>query len=99
MAIRIVHIFEMVEIEEDYAELIAKARRAVNFGFQRLIKMASVIESGAIVSDCEFLDFLYGAGVVNGDCGIVAKRMQKEHFLLAKTFHGAINELDHAEHA
>ena len=88
MPIRVIHVFEMVEIEEDHAELIAETRRAVDLGFQRLIKMTRVVEAGAIVSDGEFLDLLDGASIIDGDRGVVAQGMQREHFLLAETFHG-----------
>src|SRR4029078_11479758 len=87
------------EIEEDHTEFIAESRLAVNFRLQRLIKMTRIVKPGAIVSNCEFLNFLNRAGVINRDGGIVTERMQKEHLLLAKTFHGAVNELDHAKHA
>src|SRR5205807_5489541 len=61
--------------------------------------MTGVVETGAVIGDGEFLDLLDGPRVVNGDGGVIAQRMKKEHLLLAKTFHGAVDELDYAQNA
>src|SRR6476620_8419897 len=99
MPVGVIHMLEMIKVKEDHAEFIAKAGGAIDLSFQCLVKMAGVVEAGAIVSDCQFLDLLHGAGVINGDGSVIAKSMQEEHLLLPKTFHGAVDELDHAQNA
>src|SRR5438445_6669705 len=61
--------------------------------------MTRVVKSGTVISDGKFLDLFYGARVINGNGGVITKRMQKEHLLLAKAFHGAVDKLNHAQHA
>ena len=43
MSVSVIHILEVVKINKDDAELVAEARRAVNLGLQRLIKMSRVV--------------------------------------------------------
>src|SRR5205807_64773 len=40
MSVSVIHILEVVKINKNDAELVAEARRAVNLGLQRLIKMS-----------------------------------------------------------
>src|ERR1051326_1804742 len=99
MSVGIIDVLKVIKIKEDHAELIAKASRAIDLCFQRLIKMPRIVKTGAIVGDRQFLNLLYGARIVNGYSGLIAERMQEEHLLLAKALHGAVDELDHAQHA
>src|SRR5215467_382798 len=99
MPIGIIHVLKVIEVKEDHTELVAKTGGAIDLSFQSLVEMTRVVEAGAIVGDGEFLNLFYGTGVVNGDGGVVAERMQEEHLLLAKAFHGAVDQLDHAQNA
>ena len=58
MPVSIVDLLEMIEVDEDDAELIAEALRAVDLGFERLVKVTRVVEAGAVVGDGEFLNAL-----------------------------------------
>jgi len=89
---------EMVEINEDHAELVAKARRTVDFGFKRLVQMASIEEACTVVGDGEFLNFFDRPGILNRNRGVVAQGLQKEHLLLAHLDIG-VDQLNHAQHA
>ena len=75
---------EVVEIEEDDAELVAEAERAVDLGFDAVIEVARVVEAGAVVGDGEFLDLFDGAGVVDGDGGVVGHGLQEHELIFAE---------------
>ena len=60
--------------------------------------MAGIVETGAVIGNSKFLDLFNRSGVINGDGGVIAQCVQEEHLLLAKTFHGAVDELNYAQH-
>ena len=72
MPMSVVHRLEVIQIDEQHAELIAKSRRAVNLGLKRLIKVPRIVEAGAVVGDRQFLDLLDPARILNRDRRIVA---------------------------
>ncbi len=74
----------MVEIDEQHAELIAKSRRPVDFCFERLIQVPRVVESRAVVGDGQFLNLFHPARILNGDGGVIAKRLKKENLRLVE---------------
>ena len=75
MSVGIVHLLEVVEIEEEDAELVSETRRAVDLGFERLVEMTRVVESGAVVRDGQFLDAFHGARIIDGDGGVIGERL------------------------
>ena len=90
---------EVVEIEEDDAELVAEAGGAVDLGFDAVVEMARVVEAGAVVGDGEFLDLFDGAGVVDGDGGVVGHGLQEHELIFAEASGFDVDELDDAEDA
>src|SRR6266568_7309562 len=92
VSVRVVHLLEVVKIDEEDGEFIVETRRAIDFRFQRLVKVARVVEASAIVRDGEFLDFLYRARVLDGDRGKVAQRLQEE-LLLREAIHIYVHQL------
>lgn len=99
VSVGVIDLLEVVEVEEDHGELVSEALRAVDLGFEHLVKMARVVETGAVVSDGEFLNAFHGLGVVDGDGGVVAESMQEEHLALAEVLKRAVDELDDPEDA
>ena len=61
--------------------------------------MTRVVEAGAVICNGEFLNLLHCARVLDGDGGVVAERMQKEHLVVGETLHSAVDKLNHAEDA
>ena len=97
VAVVVVDQLEAVEIEEEDAELVAEAGGAVDLGLDGVVEMARVVEAGAVVGDGEFLDLLDGAGVVDGDGGIVGQGLQEHELIVAEAGHIDVDELDDAE--
>src|SRR5215469_3677731 len=91
VSVSVVHLLEVIEVNEQYAELISKAVGAIDLGFQRFVEVAGVVEAGAVVGDRQFLNLLDRARIIYGDGGVVAKGMEKEHFIVSKALHGAVN--------
>src|SRR5436190_7068221 len=99
MSVRVVDCFEVIEVNEQHAELITKTRRTIDLSLKRLIKMTRVIEASAVVGDSQFLNFFDGARVLDGNCRVVTQRLQKESFLIGEVVEMNVNQLDHAQHA
>ena len=98
MSMRVVDRLEVVEVDEDHAELVAEARRAVDLGFKGFVQMARIEQARAIVGDGQFLNLLDRPRILNRNRGIVAQRLQKEHLLLSQA-HVGVDQLDHAQYA
>ena len=98
MTVRVVHRLEVIQIDEQHTELVSESRRAVDLSLQCLIKMARVVEPGAVVRDGEFLNSLHPACILDGDGSVVAKRLQEKDLLLSKPRHVDIDQLNHAQH-
>src|SRR6476469_10826366 len=94
MSVSVIHLLEVVQIDEQNGELVAVACGTVDFGFQSLVKMPGIVEPGAIVRDGEFLNFFYRPGIFNGDGSVVANRLKKERFMVGEVIHIYINQLN-----
>ena len=97
VAVIVIDQLEAVEVEEEDAELVAEAVGAIDLGLDGAVEMARVVESGAVVGDGQFLDLLDGAGVVNGDGGIVGQGLEEHELIAAEGGHIDVDELDDAE--
>ncbi len=98
VAVCVVHILEVIEIDEDERKLEGVAVRAVDLGIEHEIQMARVVEAGAIVGDRQFVDALDVARVFDGDGGVIGERFEQREVALAETFRAdAIDQLDDAE--
>ena len=96
MAVGVVDLLEVVEVNKDHRKFVVVPRRAIDLGLQNFIEMAGVVEAGAIVGDGEFLNLLDGARVFNGDGGVVAECVQEEHFAFGVVVQRHVHQLDHA---
>ena len=82
MPVRIVHAFEVVEVEEQQAELQPHRHypRIAGFGdlfFEQCVQVPRVEQAGAVIRDAEVLDQVDVARILQGDGGIVAEHAQK----------------------
>src|SRR6266702_921858 len=98
VAVGVVYLLEMVEVDEQHREFVSESRRAINLRLQCLIEMARIVEPGAIISDGQFLDFFDRTRVFNRNRRIVAQRLQEERLLIAEVFHVYVYELNYAQH-
>jgi hypothetical protein len=98
VAVGVVHVFKMVEVDEDQGKLERVPVRAVDFRIEHEIQMARIVKAGAIVSDRQFMDSLDVARILDGDCGVIGERFEKSKIALAEPF-GAdtVDEFDDAE--
>src|SRR6266852_8322688 len=99
MSVGVVYLLEVIQIDEQDGELVAVARRTVDFGLQSLVKVAGVIQPGAIVGDGEFLNLLHRTCIFNGDGGVIANRLKKERFLVGKMFHLYVDQLNNSQNS
>src|SRR5579863_4869013 len=97
MAVRVIDRFEVIEIDEQNAELVSETRRAVNLGLKRLVEMARVVESSAVVGDGQFLDLLDPARILDGDGCVVAERLEEEKLRLRELRHVHVDQLNDAQ--
>ena len=97
VAVAVVDLLEVVEVEEEDAELVAEAGGAVDLGLDGVVEVARVVKSGAVIGDGEFLDLFDGAGVVDGDGGVVGQGLQEHELIVAEAGHIDVDELDDAE--
>src|SRR5689334_20133909 len=94
----VIHALEVIEIDEDYRELVAIAMGAVNLRVEHEIKMARIIERGAIVRDREFMDALHVPGVFDGNRRIIRERFKQRQLTRAEALIAhAVDQLNHAE--
>src|ERR1019366_5074464 len=77
VSILIVHPLKVVEVKKQEAELIAETLRTMHLVSQRGEQMARVVQAGAVVGDTEFLDALDGAGVLDGDGGVIGQGLHQ----------------------
>src|SRR5271166_6142642 len=67
VAVRIVNVLEMIEVDEDQGKLERIAMRAVDFRVEHEIQMTRVVERGAIVRNRELVNPLDVPGILDGD--------------------------------
>src|SRR6202030_4708445 len=85
MPVSIIHILEMIEVDEDQRELECIAMRAVNFGVEHEIQVAGVVQRGAVVCDRQLVNPLHMPRVFDGDGRIVCERFQKYQVTFAES--------------
>src|ERR1700722_7647737 len=97
VAVGVVDILEMVEVDKNQRKLKSVPMRTIYFGVQHEIQAPGVVERGAIVGDGEFVNSLNVTRVFYGDCGVVRKSFQERQISLAESFGpDTINQLDHS---
>src|SRR5580700_5646197 len=98
MAVGVVHLLEMIEIDEHQRELIIVALRTVNFRLEDEAHVAGVVETRAIVGDGQFVNSLHVPGIFERDGRKVGKSFEKLEVALVKTFWAeAIDQLNDSE--
>src|SRR6185312_6544492 len=98
VAMRVVDLLEAVEVKEEQAELVRGILAMLGqLLVEQRVEMARVEQAGAIVGDGELVDALDGAGVLDGDGGVVAEQAQKADGILAQQIELAVEQLNDAE--
>jgi len=72
VAMRIVDLLEVVEVNEYDSELVVVSRLAINFRFQRLVQMTRVVQPGHVIGDRQFLNSFKGSRILDRNRRIVA---------------------------
>ncbi len=94
----VVDLFEVVEVDEEQAEAgLGDGCGQLDLLVQQGVEVACVEEAGAVVGDGELVDELDGAGVLDGDGGVVAEDAQEGDGVLALQVELGVEELDDAE--
>src|SRR5271168_4866938 len=96
MSVLVVHSLEVVKVQKEQSKFIAEPGRTVDLLANHRKEMASVIQTGAIVGDTEFLYAAHGPGIFDSNGGVVSQGLQEE---LASDIHLHIDvhQLNHAE--
>ena len=98
VAVGVVDLLEVVEVDEQQAELVAAIGcRDRDLFVQQGVEVARVEEAGAVVGDGELVDQLDRARVLDGDGGVVAENAEEGDGVLAHQVELAVEELDDAE--
>src|SRR6476661_4258092 len=69
MAMRVVYLLEMIQVDEHQGELVVIALRTVDFRLEYEAHVPGVIKAGAIVGDGQLVNSLYVPGVLGGGGG------------------------------
>jgi hypothetical protein len=98
MAVRIVDLLEMIQVDEDQRKLVVISLRTVDFRLEDEAHVPGVVEAGAIVGDGQFMNSFYVPGILKGDGRKVGKSFEQLEVAIVKTFRAeAIDEFDDAE--
>src|ERR1700722_16236943 len=98
VAVGIVDVLEMVEVDKNQRKLKRVPMRTIYFGVQHEIQMPGVVQRGAIVGNGEFVNSLNVTRVFYGDRGVVRQRFQQRQISFAESFGpNTINQLDHSQ--
>src|SRR5580704_18436865 len=95
MSVCIVHLLEMIKIDEYQRELIIVALRAVDFRLEDEAHVPGVVQTGAIVGDGQLVNSFHVPGIFECDGCKVGKSFEKLEVALVKTLWAeAIDQLD-----
>src|ERR1700730_6137136 len=98
MAVRVVHLLEMIEIDEHQRELIIVALRTVNLRLEDEAHVPGVVQTSAIVGDGQLVNSFHMPGIFECDGSKVGKSFKKLEVAIVKTFWTeAIDQLDDSE--
>src|ERR1700675_5017260 len=98
MAVCVVHLLEMIEIDEHERELIIVALRTVDFRFEDKAHVPGVVQTGAIVGDGQLVNSFHVPSIFECDGCKVGKSFEKLEVALVKTFWAeAIDQLNDSE--
>src|ERR1043166_2841041 len=99
VAVRVIDLLEVVEVDEQHRELVTEAGRTIDLGLKSFIKMPGVIQASAVVGDGQFLDALDRARVIDGNGGIVADGTKEKHLAFGEAGHSHVDQLNDGEYA
>src|SRR2546422_9353716 len=98
VAVGVVHLLEVIEIDEDHGKLIPVAGGPVDFSIEHEVQMAGVIERSAIVRNRQLVDPLDVTRVLEGDRRVVRQVFQYGDIVLPKTaLPHKVDKFNHAQ--
>ena len=96
MSMGIIDPLEIIQIEEDQADRLARAPAALEGMLQPVVQMASVVQAGAVVGDGQLLDLFECSCILDSDGCVVAQGVQKKYLVVVHAFRMAIDQLQYA---
>src|SRR5580700_7367485 len=98
MAVSVIHLLEMVQVDEHQRKLVVVPLRTVNFRFEDEAHVPRVVKAGAVVRDGQLVNSFHVPGVFERDGGKVGKSFEQLEVAIVKSFGAeAIDQLDDAE--
>src|SRR6266700_3936750 len=85
MAVFVVDAFEIIKVHEYQGKLMAKPRRAVDFGFQHHAEVSGIVETCAVVCNGKSVDTLEMAFVLEGNRHITSQDGQGRNFIFTES--------------
>ena len=73
MAINVVDLLEVIEVNEDHRELVTVTGGAVDFRIQNEFEVPGVIEGGAVIYNREFMHALHVPRVFECNGGVIGE--------------------------
>ena len=98
MAVSVVDLLEMIEIDEHQRKFVVVALRAINFGFENESHVPRVVQRRAIIGDRQLVDALDVARIFERDGGEIRQRFEQFQIARIESVRAdAIDQLDDAE--
>ena len=77
MALRVVHLLEMIQVNEDERKLVSVPLGTVNLRLEDETHVTRVVKRRAIVCDGQFVNALYVTRIFKRDCRKVRERFEQ----------------------
>src|SRR5580704_5933278 len=98
MAVGIVDLLEMVQVDEHQRKLVVVPLRTIDFRFENETHVPGVIKTGAIVRDGQLVNSFHVPCVFERDGGKIGKSLEQLKVAIVKSFRTeAIDQLDDTE--
>ena len=100
MAVRVVDIFEVVEVDKNQRKFVVVALRPVDLRFQHEIQVPRVVKSGAVIRDGQLVNALHVARILHGDGREIRQHFKQRQVALTESVRAhAIDQLDDSQRA
>ena len=76
MAVSVVHLFEVIKIDENQRKFVVVALRSIDFRIENEAHVPRVVERRAIIGNGQFVNALYVPRIFERDRGKIGKRFE-----------------------
>src|SRR5262249_17906991 len=98
VAMRVVDLLEVVEVDKYQRKLVVITLRPVDFGLENKTHVTGVVQRRAVVGNGQLVDALDVARIFEGDRGEIGKRFEQFEVARIESLRtDAINQLDHTQ--